>query len=102
MEPATSTVGAILIVGHFIVSVFQFQLGNPVFQFVPYPNMEICHQYVEKVQGQFPISTEYTLIKQAQCMTETDFAAAMAARQQQANEAAQTDSESEQSDTEEK
>lgn len=73
--------GAVLIIGHFIVSVFQFQLGNPVYQFIPYPNMEVCQQYAEYHKLQQPLDTEFTLYKNAECMTRADFEAAMAARQ---------------------
>ena len=80
MEP---TFGAILIIGHFVVSVFQFSLGNPVYQFVGYPSMEICQQYAAQLQGQFPINTEYSLVKRTQCMTKEDYDAAIAERDRQ-------------------
>lgn len=82
MEPVT-TYNAMLIVGHFIVSVFQYPLGQPVFQFHPYPNMEICEQYKRVNEGTFPINGEYQMVKQAQCMTKEDYDRAVAERQRQ-------------------
>ena len=81
MEPTTT--GAMLIIGHFVVSVFQFQLGQPVYQFVPYPNMEVCQQYAQATQGTFQISTEYSLIKRTQCVTQQDYDRAVAERKRQ-------------------
>lgn len=80
MEPTT---GAILIVGHFIVSVFQFSLGNPVFQFTGYPTMEVCKMYAEQIKGEFPINEEYKMIKQTTCMTKADYDKAIEERNKQ-------------------
>lgn len=61
--------GAVLIIGHFIVSIFQVPLGQPLWQFVPYPSMEICQsqiQYHVLPQQGFPLSTEYKMYKTAE------------------------------------
>lgn len=73
--------GAILILGHFVMSIFQVPLGNPMWQFVPYPNMEVCQshiQYHQTPQGGYQISTEHRMFKQVQCMTRAEFEAEMA------------------------
>ena len=78
MEPAT---GAMLVVGHFIVSIFQYQLGNPVFQKMAYPTMEICEQYAAQERGEFQLDNEFKLIKQASCITIEDWNREMLKRQ---------------------
>lgn len=76
--------GAVLIVGHFVISAFNVPLGNPFYQFIPYPSMEVCEQYAqyEAVPDGYPVSIEYKLYKTAECMTKEDFQAAIAAQQQ--------------------
>lgn len=78
--------GAVLIIGQFIVSVFNVPLGNPLYQFIPYPTMEVCQQYAAyhalPPQG-YPVSIEYKLYNQVECMTKEDFQAALAAQQGQ-------------------
>lgn len=64
---------AILVIGHFVVSIFGFQLGQPVFQYVPFPNMGICAQYAEGMQGDFNIDSEYKLLVRTQCVTQEEY-----------------------------
>ena len=40
-----ATVGAVLMVGHFVVSIFNVQLGNPVIYSLPFTTMEQCAKY---------------------------------------------------------
>ena len=44
------TVGAVLMIGHFVISIFNVQLGNPVIYSLPFTTMEQCQQY----QGYMP------------------------------------------------
>lgn len=30
---------AVMIIGHFVVSIFQIPLGQPLYQFMPFPSM---------------------------------------------------------------
>lgn len=78
--------GAVLIIGHFIVSVFNVPLGNPLYQFIPYPSIEICEQYKgyhTLPAGGYSMSIEYKMHIQLECMTKDDFLAALEAQQQQ-------------------
>ena len=79
---------AVMVVGHFVVSVFNVPLGNPMYQFVPFPNMELCQQYtqynVTQPQG-YQMSLEYKMYKTAQCVTREEFEAQMQRAQQGAN-----------------
>jgi hypothetical protein len=78
--------GAVLIIGHFVISIFQVPLGQPFWQFVPYPNMEICQQqaqYQATPQQGFMMSTEHRFIKTTQCVTREEFEAEMQKQQQQ-------------------
>ena len=72
--------GAVLILGHFVVSIFNVPLGQPFYQFIPYPNMEVCQQYTQYhntgPQG-FQMSMEYKMLKSAQCMDRATFEAEM-------------------------
>ena len=76
---------AVLILGHFIVSIFQVPLGNPLYQFIPFPNMELCQQYTQyhAIPQGYQVSMEYKLYKSAQCMTRAEFEAEMAKQQAQ-------------------
>lgn len=74
---------AVMILGHFVVSIFQVPLGNPMYQFIPFPNMEICQQYTQyhaMPQG-YQMSMEYKMYKSATCVTREEFEAEMAKRQ---------------------
>ena len=76
---------AVLILGHFVVSIFNVPLGQPLYQFIPFPNMEVCQQYTQyhAIPQGYQLSMEYKIYKNAECMTREDFEAAMAARQAQ-------------------
>lgn len=77
---------AVMIIGHFVVSVFNVPLGQPLYQFVPFPNMEICQehtQYQATPPAGHQMSLEYKMYKNAQCVTREEFEAQMALRQQQ-------------------
>lgn len=80
---------AVMVIGHFVVSVFNVPLGNPMYQFVPFPNMELCQQYtqyqVTQPQG-YQLSIEYKMYKTAQCVTREEFEAQMQRAQQGANQ----------------
>lgn len=71
---------AVMVIGHFVVSVFNVPLGNPMWQFVPFPNMELCQQYtqyqVTQPQG-YQLSIEYKMYKTAQCVTREEFESQM-------------------------
>lgn len=67
---------AVLILGHFVVSVFNVPLGNPMYQFIPYPNMEICQQYVQynvTPPNGYQLSIEHKMYKSATCVTREEF-----------------------------
>ena len=67
---------AVMVIGHFVVSVFNVPLGTPMYQFVPFPNMEICQEHVQyqvtQPQG-YQLSIEYKMYKTAQCVTREEF-----------------------------
>lgn len=82
---------AVMVVGHFVVSVFNVPLGNPMWQFVPFPNMELCQQYVQYQQtppNGYQLSIEHKMYKTAQCVTREEFEAQMQMQQQQQGGAA--------------
>lgn len=77
---------AVMIIGHFVVSIFNVPLGQPLYQFVPFPNMEVCQehmQYQATPQGGHTMSIEYKMYKNAQCVTKEEFEAQMNAQRQQ-------------------
>jgi hypothetical protein len=77
---------AVMIIGHFVVSVFNVPLGQPLYQFVPFPNMEICQEHVQyqvTPQTGHQMSLEYKMYKNAQCVTREEFEAQMNAQRQQ-------------------
>ena len=76
---------AVMIIGHFVVSVFNVPLGQPLYQFVPYPNMDVCQEHVQyqiTPQTGHKMSLEYTMYKDAQCITREEFEAQMNAQRQ--------------------
>lgn len=85
---------AVMIIGHFVVSVFNVPLGQPLYQFVPFPNMEICQEHTQ-YQATPPtghqMSLEYKMYKNAQCVTREEFEAQMNAQRQQQAPAAPQD-----------
>ena len=67
---------AVMVIGHFIVSVFQVPLGQPLYQFVPFPSMEKCEEYVQYMVTPptgHTMSLEYKMWKSAQCVTKEEF-----------------------------
>jgi len=67
---------AVMVIGHFVASIFQIPLGQPLYQFVPFPSMEKCEEYVEYMvtpQGGHTMSIEYKMYKTAQCVTREEF-----------------------------
>lgn len=77
---------AILVLGHFVVSIFGFQLGPPVIQYIPYPSMEVCQQYAERQAGIFKISGEYSMVMRTQCVTEAEYLMWLQQQQMQQNQ----------------
>ena len=45
----SESVGAVLMIGHFIVSIFNVQLGAPVIYTMPFETMEQCQFYGEQL-----------------------------------------------------
>ena len=67
---------AVMIVGHFVVSIFQIPLGQPLYQFMPFPSMDRCQEYVQYVvtpPAGFTMDLEYKMYKTAQCVTKEEF-----------------------------
>ena len=67
---------AVMIIGHFVVSIFNVPLGQPLYQFVPFPNMQICQEHVQyqmTQEGGHTMSLEYKMYKNAQCVTKEEF-----------------------------
>lgn len=76
---------AVMVVGHFVVSVFQVPLGQPVWQFIPHETMEECREEVQYnilPQEGYPLSLEYKMYKTAQCVTREEFLLQMQRQQQ--------------------
>lgn len=74
---------AVMIIGHFVVSIFNVPLGQPLYQFVPFPNMSICQEHVQYQQTSdngHTMSLEYKLYKNAQCITREEFEKQMEAQ----------------------
>jgi len=67
---------AVMIIGHFVVSIFQIPLGQPLYQFMPFPSMDRCQEYVQYAVTQpagFTMDLEYKMYKTAQCVTKEEF-----------------------------
>jgi hypothetical protein len=75
--------GAVLIVAYFVVSIFQYPIGQPVYKFLPFPTMQHCENYANMLKSNNQISTEYTLAINTQCMTQEEYDRALAERQRQ-------------------
>lgn len=78
MEPQ-----AVLLVAHFVMSIFNVQLGNPVMKPYPMPTMEVCQNYAGWMQAQDKLDLEYVLVTRTECVTIEQF------REMQAQQAAQ-------------
>jgi hypothetical protein len=72
MEPGS--VGAVLMIGHFIVSIFNVQLGNPVIYSLPFTTMEQCEAYNEYLPKQpIQLDIEWMHHTKSQCFTADQF-----------------------------
>jgi len=72
MEPGS--VGAVLMIGHFIVSIFNVQLGNPVIYSLPFTTMEQCEMYNEYMPKQpIQLDIEWKHHTRSQCFTAEQF-----------------------------
>jgi len=64
---------AVLLIAQVVVSLFNVQLGNPVYSPYPFPKMEICEYYADLMQGTAKLDMEYMLITRAECVTVDEF-----------------------------
>lgn len=67
---------AVMVIGHFVVSIFQIPLGQPLYQFMPFPSMDRCQEYIQYVETQpagFTLDLEYKMFKTGQCVTREEF-----------------------------
>jgi hypothetical protein len=67
---------AVMIIGHFVVSIFQIPLGQPLYQFMPFPSMDRCQEYIQYVvtpPAGFTMDLEYKMYKTAECITKEEF-----------------------------
>lgn len=60
---------AILLVAHYVVSLFGMQLGSGVMKSYPFPTMEICELYKERMNDENKLDMEYRLITRTDCVT---------------------------------
>ena len=67
------TVGAVLMIGHFVISIFNVPLGQPVITTLPMENMEMCERYAGLITATTKLDIEYSLITKTQCYTYDDF-----------------------------
>ena len=68
------SVGAVLMIGHFIVSIFNVQLGVPVIYTMPFTTMEQCEVYNEFLPKQpIQIDIEWMHHTRSQCFTIAQF-----------------------------
>ena len=78
----SESVGAVLMIGHFIVSIFQVQLGNPVIYSLPFKTMEQCEVYNGYMPKQpIQLDLEWTHHTRSQCFTAEEFRKMMARQQ---------------------
>jgi hypothetical protein len=69
-----ATVGAVLMIGHFVISIFNVQLGNPVIYSLPFTTMEQCQQYQTYMPQQpVKIDLEWNHTTKSQCFTKAEF-----------------------------
>ena len=59
----------VLLVVHYVVSLFGMQLGMPIYQAYPYPTMEICEVYKKEMTGEWQLDLEYRLVTRTDCVT---------------------------------
>ena len=67
------SVGAVLMIGHFIVSIFNVQLGVPVIYTMPFETMEQCQFYGEQLPKDMQIDIEWKHSTRYQCYTLAQF-----------------------------
>ena len=67
------SVGAVLMIGHFIVSIFNVQLGAPVIYTMPFETMEQCEFYGELLPTDMQIDLEWKHSTRFQCFTIAQF-----------------------------
>jgi hypothetical protein len=68
------TVGAVLMIGHFVVSIFNVQLGNPVIYSLPFATMEQCEVYNNYMPKEpIQIDLEWKHHTRTQCFTSDQF-----------------------------
>jgi hypothetical protein len=60
---------AVLLVAHYIVSMFGMQIGSGVMQAYPYSTMEVCSIYKKEMEGEFKLDLEYRMITRTDCVT---------------------------------
>jgi len=63
------SVGAVLMIGHFIVSIFNVQLGAPVIYTLPFETMEQCEFYGEQLPTDMQIDIEWKHSTRYECFT---------------------------------
>jgi hypothetical protein len=66
-------VGAVLMIGHFIVSIFNVQLGQPVIYSMPFDSMKSCEYYANMMPKEAKIDIEWKHITRSQCFTTAQF-----------------------------
>jgi hypothetical protein len=82
----TEGVGAVLMIGHFVISIFNVQLGNPVIYSLPFTTMEQCEVYSGYMpQEPIQLDIEWKHITKSQCFTADQFKAMMAQRNSPTN-----------------
>jgi len=67
------SVGAVLMIGHFIVSIFNVQLGAPVIYTLPFETMEQCEFYGKQLPTDMQIDLEWKHSTRFQCFTIAQF-----------------------------
>ena len=67
------SVGAVLMIGHFIVSIFNVQLGAPVIYTMPFETMEQCQFYGEQLPTDMQIDIEWKHSTRFECFTIAQF-----------------------------
>ena len=67
------SVGAVLMIGHFIVSIFNIQLGAPVIYTMPFETMEQCQFYGEQLPTDMQIDIEWKHSTRFECFTIAQF-----------------------------
>jgi hypothetical protein len=77
------SIGAVLMIGHFIVSIFNVQLGAPVIYTMPFETMEQCEFYGKLLPTDMQIDLEWKHSTRYQCYTIAQFQQMQQQRQPQ-------------------